>query len=327
MAQQKVKHKKAATPKDWTSQDHESQLDLKALQSLGIKVQPKRTLLYTVNPAGAVDLRNHFKGKHAFLVCGGPSLKELDLPQLSRPGVVTMGVNNSWSAWTPNLWCGVDPPWKFIDTYWKDPTIMKFFPIERHAEKLHIRMDDGTFKVGAFAANQMPNVWYYRRRDVFHHDSFFEWPSFTWGCDKLSIDSTGWAGCRSVMLPAIRILHYLGFRYVYIIGADFNMKETMPGKPEAVNYAWQQFRQPSSVGSNNRTYEALNDRFAALDAPSARAGITIYNCTPGGNLTAFKRMDFQKAVNRAAKECEKPVGTSGWYNHKIKNGKTEFITK
>ncbi len=328
MPETKVKHKKAAAPTDWATTVQESQLDIAALTSLGLKIQPKNCVLYTINPHNTLSLRGMFKGKHAFLVCGGPSLKELDLTQLNRRGIVTMGVNNSWIAHKPNLWCAVDPAMKFIDTGWKDASIMKFFPIERNVDKLHIRQEDGTFKISTFAVNQMPNVWYYRRRDIFDHRTFLEWPSLTWGCDKKYIDSTGWGGCRSVMLPALRLLYYLGFKNVYIIGADFSMKEQLPNKPAIDNYAWDQFRQPSSVGSNNRTYASLNDRFAALDPVFKAASYHVWNCTPGGNMNGFDRMEYSKALDRASKECEKEVGTLGWYNHKFdKEGKTVFITK
>lgn len=323
----KIKHK-ANPPKDWQTQDEETTEDVKTLRTLGLQPE-NRCVLFTVRPAAIVDLAGMFRGRHAFLICGGPSLKELDLTQLDKRGVLTMGVNNSWLAHKPNLWCGVDPAFKFVDTCWKDSTIMKFYPVERYKEKLHVKKKDGDFKFSRFSVCSMPNVWYFRRRSVFDHRTFLTWPSFSWGCHKKVVDSVGWSGCRSVMLPAIRLLHYLGVKHVYIIGADFSMEEQLPGKDKVENYAWNQFRQPSSVGSNNRTYKALNARLESLVPIFNAAKFYVWNATPGGNLDVLPRLDFDLAIDRASSECGKPVDTDGWYNHKIdlKTGKTEFITK
>ncbi|MCC6285060.1 MAG: hypothetical protein IT439_07115 [Phycisphaerales bacterium] len=39
----------------------------------------------------------------------------------------------------------------------------------------------------------------------------------------------------------------------------------------------------------------------------------MVNCSPGSELQAFDRMDFDAAVKAASAECGKPVSTQGWY--------------
>ena len=70
---------------------------------------PARTglRLYTAD-FDSISLGGFYKGRSAFLVLSGPSLNDIDLTQLNRRGIVTMGVNNSWTVHRPTLWTCVD---------------------------------------------------------------------------------------------------------------------------------------------------------------------------------------------------------------------------
>jgi hypothetical protein len=293
-------------PKTW-----EDVNDLNALRGC----QLSRGLeLYTAE-RGTLSLRNWYRGKSVFLVCGGPSLAKLDLSQLRRPGIVTFGVNNVWTVFRPTLWCCIDRPGNFIPTGWKDPAIIKFVPIGLLNEKLHEKVG-GKFQYSQYAPQDMPSVFYFRRNEKFNPQTFLTEPSVNWGNHKKVKDQFGQTGARSVMLAALRLIHYLGFKRINIIGADFGMAHSEPGAP-AQNYAWKQWRHDSSVNGNNRTYNSLNDRLGVLYPYFKAQGVTIHNCTPGGGLRAFPRMGFQEAVEREARECESPVDTEGWYNHSL----------
>jgi len=108
------------------------------------------------------------------------------------------------------------------------------------------------------------------------------------------------------MLAALSLLHYLGFRHVYLVGADFRMSETE-------KYAFDEGRTKAATRHNNVLYESLDRRFKALAPHFAEQGFKIWNCTPGSGLTAFPQMDYAKAVERASAECSKPIDTRGWY--------------
>ena len=71
--------------------------------------------LYTTD-FDSVSLCDFYRGRQAFLVLSGPALADLNLALLDRRGIVTMGVNNSWSVYRPTLWTCVDSPGRFIDT-------------------------------------------------------------------------------------------------------------------------------------------------------------------------------------------------------------------
>ena len=198
---------------------------------------PSTLLLYTAE-GQSVSLENWYRGRPVFLVCGGPSLGDMDLTQLKRPGIITFGVNNVWAAYRPNLWCCVDRPGNFLDTGWKDPAILKFAPLGKVDTHLHLRRKDGGFKKSTYKLKNMPSVLYFRRNEKFDAEHFLTQGTVNWGCHGRCTDHLGIKGSRSVMLAAMRLIHYLGFRTVYIIGADFKMVQS-PQDKAAKNYAWQ----------------------------------------------------------------------------------------
>jgi hypothetical protein len=101
----------------------------------------------------------------------------------------------------------------------------------------------------------------------------------------------------------------LGFCNVYLVGADFNM----PAKGSA--YAFDERKSEGARESNNTRYGTLDDRFADIQSVITRRKMKfhIINVTPSSKLKAFPTMDFKKAVDKAAAECEKSVPTEGWY--------------
>ncbi|MEE8584540.1 MAG: hypothetical protein V3T83_06770 [Acidobacteriota bacterium] len=267
--------------------------------------------LYTAD-GQSLSLQGWFKGKSAFLVLCGPSLEALDLNELRRPGIVTMGVNNIWSLFRPMLWTGVDRPGNFLDTGWKDASVIKLVPLghllRKNDKRLRVKRRDGTLHPSKLWVSDMPSCLYYRRNEKFNPDTYLDEPSVNWGCHAKVTDPLGYRGCRSVMLAAVRLLYYLGIRRLYLVGADFKMEKGGP------NYAFPQSRTASSVSGNNRTFKALNARFDALRPHFERRGFHVCNCLKGSGLQSFPHVPFAEAVARASKEASKAVSTDGWYD-------------
>ncbi len=124
--------------------------------------------------------------------------------------------------------------------------------------------------------------------------------------DGKTPDSLGIVGKRSVMLVALRLLHYLGFGTVYLLGCDFKMA------PDR-KYAFEEHRAPNAIRHNNVLYDSLARRFEALRPHFEKHRFRVINCSPGSELRAFERMDYEKAVAAASAECGKRVRTEGWY--------------
>jgi len=269
-------------------------------------MQRTRLKMYT-GSMESIDLAGWYAQRSVFLIMSGPSLREMDLTQLDQRGIMTMGVNNSWAVHRPQLWTCVDPPGKFHDVGWKDPGITKFVPIAHRDARLRVKTDAGAFRDSSFVVGDMPAVYYFPARTSFDASSYFDDPAVQWGNEAKIKDSEGVSGSRSCMLAALRLCHYLGFRCVFIVGADFRMDADH-------KYAFEQDRSASSIKHNNSLYRALNKRFALLKRTQfEQRDFHVFNCTPSSGLTAFPHYPFEKAVEYARAECGKAVDTVGWY--------------
>ena len=284
-----------------------NQSDIVALQR-GLKNRaPARNglRLYTAD-FDSISLGGFYKGRSAFLVLSGPSLNDIDLTQLDRRGIVTMGVNNSWTLHRPTLWTCVDDPGRFIDTGWKDPGVLKFVPVCHWGRKLRIQAKDGTMRDSAYRVAQMPSVLFFRRSNHFDHERFLTGDTVPWGNDPKSTDSLGIKGKRSVMLVALRLLHHLGFGTVYLLGCDFRMAADH-------KYAFDETREAAAIRHNNVLYDSLSRRFEALLPHFEKHRFRVVNCSPGSGLGVFERMTYEDAIAAASTECSKPINTQGWY--------------
>lgn len=265
-----------------------------------------RTLFYTPN-LESVSLANWYAKRTIFLILSGPSLATFDLAQLNQRGIVTFGVNNSWAVHRPTLWTCVDPPGRFHDVGWKDPGITKLVPLYHRNRRLRVKEPDGRFRPSQFFVRDMPAVFFYARSTRFNPDTFFTEPAINWGNPTEEADALGIKGGRSVMLAALRLIHYLGFRVVFLLGADFKMSTDAER-----NYAFEQGRTKHAVDHNNRLYHALDRRFAELR--KRFRDFWVFNCTPDSGLKSLPYYPYEKAVEYARTECSKPMDTAGWYD-------------
>lgn len=248
-----------------------------------------------------LNMIGHYRGKSAFMICNGPSLASgrYDLSLLKLPGVITYGINNGPKTVRPNFWSCVDDPKRFLKSIWLDPTITKFVP-QAHSEKqlfdnetwedLKFIKPDG--KARPYLVGDCPNVVYYHRNSKFVAERFLFEDTINWG------NSAEYGGGRSVMLPSLRILFLLGFRNVYLLGADFKMSETQ-------TYHFDEQRSKGAVKGNMETYDRMkSEYFPSLKPIFDREGFNVYNCTEGSELKVFPFVKYEDAIS----ECTSPLG-------------------
>ena len=103
------------------------------------------------------------------------------------------------------------------------------------------------------------------------------------------------------MYPAFRLMYYLGFRNVYLLGCDFNMVHDgeHKGKKGGTTYAFEQYKWKGGVVTNNLNYDILSKRFVGLTDHFKHHNFKVWNSTPNSKLTAFPYMDLDKAVKKA----------------------------
>lgn len=232
-----------------------------------------------------IFLGNHYRGRSCFLLCGGPSVKNVDLSPLDGHGIMLAAINNAAATYRPHIWIGLDTPDTFLESVWRDPTIQKFHPLA-YTELRITKAPD------APRACDMPNVVFLRRNDAFNAETWLHEDTLNWG-DRGDEQRGG----RSTMVLAIRLLYHLGFRRIYLLGADFSMK-VGPGA-----YHFDQGADETAARRNNNLYAWMNKIFTDLRPTMEANGLEVLNCeNPGSRLTAFAHVSLADAVAQATKE-------------------------
>lgn len=264
-------------------------------------------------------LRNMLAGASAFIVCGGPSANELPLELLGLRGIWSIGVNNVAGHVRTNAFVCSDPPTKFHDGIWLDPTVMKLIPGPKltHKHRGYLRQKIGdTFQLRKMADGQiestihMPNVWGFERCPWWaYDDTFFTNPGAMWGNGRAGEIRTGNPRTFCSMLLAIRLLHYLGSRRMFLVGADFFMEEKK-------GYSFAQGRTQAAASNNNDQFAIVNAGLCAMrdNGVFQRAGVEIFNCCKVSGLRAFPHVDFTKAIKASLSNFPKtPFDLTHWY--------------
>lgn len=263
----------------------------------------KDSMLYWASKSDAdipINLRGFYNGATVFFIGCGPSLKSVDLSIFSRErGLMTMAVNNIAARdIKPNLWISADDPIQFHENIWRDPTIMKFVRRSNYYKP---------FRTGEFVRNQ-PNVFYFDINEDFDSNNFLTEPTVNFGCHSNSYDEFGNKGGRCVMLMSLKILYYLGFKYIYLLGCDFEMKHEHP-------YAFEQGKHAGGCASNNDKFRMINERLTALAPKFKEKGITVKNCTPNSKLTAFEYKDLNTVLGNQYAKFDKNPNLTNMYGN------------
>jgi len=259
---------------------------------------------YTSNSI-PVPFDNMFRNRSAFLILGGPSFATLDSKKLLDPNVLVFGVNNSVKSFRPNVWISADPPANFITSVWQDAKIMKFIPIE-HIKSPIINSYTKEVDVES-STKEYPNVWYFKKNELFNPETFLSELSFNWG------NAPKDGGVRSIMQIALKVMYKLGIRKVFLLGCDFKMNADY-------TYHFQQNRHESSVKNNTKTYQVLAERFALLKPIFDIAGFEVYNCNPDSELKVFPYLSYEDAINTTQRDIIdwKNEPTEGLYDREYR---------
>lgn len=221
------------------------------------------------------SFKNRHKGDRCFIVCTGPSLKMEDLEHLKNE--YTIGVNSivrayEKTSWRPTYYALVDL--YAFGEYLKSADI----PGEKLAEKaafVHFRTQ---------LKKPTGNEIYVPISYVNHTES-----NMKKGKIKFSSDpSVCVYDCFTVTNMAIQLAVYMGFKEIYIIGADCNYDpkqmhfiETNGIDDKQRNAAYL----PGAVEMSIKGYIAAK-KF------SEKHNVHIFNATHGGKLEVFDRVDF-----------------------------------
>jgi hypothetical protein len=225
-------------------------------------------------------LKDIHKGKRAFIIGNGPSLKQTDLSQLK--GEITFGMNRIYLMF---------PELGFNTTYL---SVVNDLVIEQTASDL--------------AALEIPKFLCWRSRRFFSHNQFTNaqapnLPTFiytTYDAPRFSSDVRWrvWEGA-TVTYVTLQLAFHMGFNEVILIGVDHNYTTT--GKPNTTitsegddpnhfsgQYFGKGFRwQLPDLETSEIAYHMARTAYE-------KAGRRIADATVGGKLTIFEKVDYNK---------------------------------
>jgi hypothetical protein len=226
-----------------------------------------------------LNLEDYFLNQQIFLICNGPSVKEIDVEPLKQR--LTFGMNNG-GILRPTFWTAQDPSDKFLDSIWRDPTIIKFIPFG--AKTGHF-WDSVKNTVSDETIADCPNIVWHRKDTYRNSDGWLTHDKISWGVPKNK-------GHRSnTMVAALHIIWFLGFRTVFILGADFHMDAKNP-------YFFPVDMCVEKTSGNNNLYSLTNQYFNKLQPRFLESGFNVFNCTPNSGLTAFPYIEYCEALDR-----------------------------
>jgi hypothetical protein len=229
------------------------------------------------------DVNRLHRGGHLFLICGGPSLQSIDPGTFSRPGLITMGINNSARTIRPDYWIGGDDPGRFLYSVWRDPRILKFIPDGRQGPLF----DSARWEWTEHAVSDSPGIIRFACKTGFTPENFLTSDVVRWGDDTT----------RFSMTAALRVAIAMGFCTVNLVGCDWRMCAERP-------YGFDEGRPDHIVADNNRYYSIWSQRFADLRPIFERAGVDIRNTNPTSHLKAFRHVPLEQAIAEALEDFD-----------------------
>ncbi len=220
-------------------------------------------------------LKDLHKGRRAFIIGNGPSLKQTDLSKLR--GEFTFGMNRIYLMF---------PELGFTTTYL---CVVNDLVIEQTADDL--------------AALEIPKFLCWRARRFFAANLPFDerLPTFlytTYDAPKFSRDVRGrvWEGA-TVTYVTLQLAFHLGFEQVILIGVDHNY--TTRGKPNTTVVSEGDDPNHFSGGYFGKGFrwqlpdlETSEIAYRMARAAYESAGRQILDATVGGKLTIFPKVDY-----------------------------------
>lgn len=241
-----------------------------------------------------------------FLVCGGPSLKKLDLNLLKQRGVVSLAVNNVAGFAPVNAWCFSDPQTKFHHGIFLDPKIITFAPVAKLRKTIRIKLPNGQFKNTLIQPKDCPSTFGFSRSATFCAKTFFSDDHAHWGRGGFQPEGDSPFRCLCTMLLGFRLMHYLGCPRIYLLGVDFNMTEQE-------QYSFGQKTHP-----HNGRYWKENAMLKELKPVFDEHHFEVFNCNPESKCDVFPYVPFEKAVEDCRGAVPKePLDLTEWYSKHI----------
>ena len=262
---------------------------------------------------------NLYYGADIYLLLGGPSVLKLDLNKLNQRGIVSMAVNNAALTHRTNMFICGDPPRKFHDAIWRDPSIMCFVPETKLWNEMYEKKNNGQIRSAGEQIKYQPSVIGYRRNSFFDPETFLSEPSINFGNSRRS--DNDWEPVLSTMFSALKMCYWLGAFRVYLLGCDWEWDyKKQP-------YSFEMTRGVNVYASNNNSYRKMTPMLRALKPHFDAAGFEVYNCNIRSKLKVFPYRSFDEAIRLSRAELPTDMTAYQWYGKDHEDGNLEPIRK
>lgn len=215
---------------------------------------------------------NRHDGERCFVVATGPSLKIDDLDKLYRNNEYAISVNTVFRAfgktkWRPNYLVVTDTA-----------TLDEYFDEIIHANIQYKFISDRQYRKWEKIC----------REDIimFHLITEYyeaEGPKFSF-----QLDNGVYYG-YTVLYAALQLAVYMGFKKIYIIGADCDL---VGDGTSGCNHFIKEYDDKFYNKKVDFDYERMFSAYKIAEEKTKNRGARIYNATRGGRLEVFQRVEF-----------------------------------
>lgn len=211
-------------------------------------------------------------GQKCFIIATGPSLRMEDLDRIYENGIDSFGVNRislafDQTKWRPDYLVVMDD--KILETY-----------------KTEILGTDIAYKfISDVVKGDLEDK--KSRGQIFKvHDHVLEYYPY---CPKFSEDICRriYSG-RTVIYSCIQIAAYMGYKEIYLLGADHNYSNR---QADTQNHFHKDYYK-GGINPDRYFKEKAELAYKSAKKYAEEHGIKIYNATRGGKLEVFERVDF-----------------------------------
>ncbi len=160
--------------------------------------------------------------KAAFLMGRGWSATLEKREEIADAGLPVMAIND-WPKDGPKpwYWCAGDPPGFYSERVWTDSDVMKFVGL--HNAKA-IRPRESAYAPACMAKDAPNTFFFHQATDEMDVDHWLFHPFIVWGstigCEGGPKQLYAHGAARSSMLIGLKILWFLGYRRIYLLGCD-----------------------------------------------------------------------------------------------------------
>lgn len=233
-----------------------------------------------------LELKDKYKGQRAFVVCTGPSLTESDI--LLIKDEFTISMNSIFKMYEKVNW--KSSIYMFLEVAGFDK-YMNHFHLDLKEMATENSIINSLRSEYATDSRIIPLHYCWLDHYYFYGSNHFKYnPDLFYG--MYDYYSTGHA--------AIILAIYMGFKDIYIIGADNNYngdkmhfaKSNVPGVLDSYS------TEKEKMGIGLKMQQVMNMGYEEIARIGKQMGVNIYNATRGGCVEAFPRVKLEDVVKK-----------------------------